>query len=100
MNNFYFNLRLQKPLKIQYNIDNYRAYLWDSGILTETAPITDKELKKYYKEDIGRADIYYEVEEYDYNEEKAFKAVATMAVLERIDSRIALNTMGNILSKI
>lgn len=74
MNNFYFDFRLQKPLKIQCNIDNYRAYLWDSGILTETAPITDKELKKYYKEDIGRADIYYEVEEYDYNEEKAFKA--------------------------
>lgn len=74
MNNFYFDFRLQKPLKIQYNIDKYRAYLWDSGILTETAPITDKELKKYYKEDIGRADIYYEVEECNYNEEKAFKS--------------------------
>lgn len=49
MNNFYFDFRLQKPLKIQCNIDNYRAYLWDSGILTETAPITDKELKNIIK---------------------------------------------------
>lgn len=74
MNNFYFNLRLQKPSEIGCKVDNYRAYLRSSGIVTETVHITDKELERYYKEDIKSADLYYEVEECNYNEEKAFKA--------------------------
>ena len=52
--------------------------------------------------------INIEIEEKQYEklksiakaEHRTIKAVATMAVLEHIDSRIALNTMGNILSKI
>lgn len=74
MNNFYFNLRLQKPSNIQCNIDTYRANLWNCGILAETSPITDGELKRYYREDIKDKNLYYEVEECNYNEEKAFKS--------------------------
>ena len=77
MNKFYFNLRLQKPCAIQCNVDNYRKYFddtWFSTIHIDTAAITDSELKRYYREDINRADLYYEVEECNYNEEKAFKA--------------------------
>lgn len=52
--------------------------------------------------------INIEIEEKQYEklrliakaEHRTIKAVATMAVLEHIDSRIALNTMGNILSNI
>lgn len=52
--------------------------------------------------------INIEIEEKQYDklkliakaEHRTIKAVATMAVLEHIDSRIALNTMSNILSNI
>lgn len=52
--------------------------------------------------------INIEIEEKEYEklrliakaEHRTIKAVATMAVLEHINSRIALNTMGNILSNI
>lgn len=52
--------------------------------------------------------INIEIEEKQYEklrliakaEHRTIKAVATMAVLEHIDSRIALTTMGNILSNI
>jgi len=52
--------------------------------------------------------INIEIEEKEYEklkliakvEHRTIKAVATMAVLEHIDSRIALNTMGNILSNV
>lgn len=52
--------------------------------------------------------INIEIEEKQYDklrliakaEHRTIKAVATMAVLEHINSRIALNTMGNILSNI
>ena len=77
MNKFYFNLRLQKPSYIQCNVDNYRKYFddtWFSTIHKDTAAITDSELKRYYREDIKDKNLYYEVEECNYNEEKAFKA--------------------------
>lgn len=52
--------------------------------------------------------INIEIEEKQYEklkliakaEHRTIKAAATMAVLEHINSRIALNTMGNILSNI
>ena len=52
--------------------------------------------------------INIEIEEKQYEklkliakaEHRTIKAVATMAVLEHIDSKIALNTMSNILSNI
>ena len=77
INKFYFNLRLQKPSYIQCNVDNYRKYFddtWFSTIHIDTAAITDSELKRYYREDIKDKNLYYEVEECNYNEEKAFKA--------------------------